>query len=80
MPGVPYPPVTGLMIDLHDECERRKKEFYTQTVEQIQQYLNNRSGWEKIKGVLPVTYEHAKKIAAKEVLEDKLREVSESAY
>jgi len=78
MPGA-YPPVTGYMIGLHDEYERRKKEFYTQTTEQIQHYLDNRGYWKKIKGVLPMAYEHAKKIAAKEVLEDKLREVSKPA-
>ena len=77
MPGA-YPPATGLMIDLHDEYERRKKEFYTQTTEQIQHYLDNRNFWKRMKGIL-LTYEHAKKIAAKEVLEDKLKKVSEPA-
>jgi len=74
MPGA-YPPVTGLMIDLHDEYERKKKEFHIQTIEQIKHYLDNRGFWKRVKGILPVTYEHAKKIAAKKVLENKLREV-----
>ena len=77
MPGA-YPPATGLMINLHNEYEQRKKEFYTQTIEQIQHYLDNRGRWKRVKGILP-TYEHAKKIAAKEVLEDKLKKVSEHA-
>ncbi len=73
MPGA-YPPATGLMLSLHDEYERRKKEFHSQTIEQIQHYLDNRSFWKKIKGIFP-TYELAKKVAAKEVLEDKLKEL-----
>ena len=77
MPGA-YPPVTGSMIALHEEYKRRKKEFYEQPIKQIQNYLDNRSFWKKIKGILPVTYEYAKKIAAKEVLEDRLKKVDES--
>ena len=56
--------------------ERYKSEFKKQEPEQIMDYLNNRTSLKKIKGFLFwFSEENAKKSAAKEVLEEKLKEI-----
>nr|MCK4929694.1 hypothetical protein [Nanoarchaeota archaeon] len=73
---VGYPP-TAFLYDVSEkwnkEYKQFKKEFQSQGIEQIRHYLNNRTFPQKLKGLGWFSTEKAKKTAAKEVLEEKLK-------